>query len=62
MIDPFEAHKMLVKNGFEVLKNSPYKIPIVLNARYDAVEYFLREWNYQGSFGVINEKKGVKGD
>lgn len=57
MIDRFEAQKLLIKNGYKVLVNSPYRVPVVLESKFEDVKRFLDEQGYTGGFIVIRRKK-----
>lgn len=60
-MDTHEARKLLIRNGFSVQDfNLSYKIPIVMDAKYEDVEKFLRSNGYTGSFGVIKTKQTSK--
>lgn len=61
MISAHEAHRLLVRSGYEVLINSPYKYPVVYNTPFKDVAEFLHSNGYQGMFLCINELKSKKG-
>lgn len=60
MITQDEAHKKLIANGFQLLLQSPYPFPIIMNARFDVVAEFLHGIGYHGEFACINDKTAKK--
>lgn len=58
MIDRYEAHKLLVHAGYQVDMQSPYRVPVVLEAKHEEVKRFLTEHGYEGMFAVIKTKQG----
>lgn len=60
MIDRYEAQKLLIKNGYKVLINSPYRVPVVLESKFEDVKRFLDEQGYTGGFAVIRTKNTIK--
>ena len=52
-----DAMKKLAKSEFKLLKNSPYRIPIIVDAKYEDVKAYMSEIGYTGEFGVIRPLK-----
>ena len=57
MISVHEAQKRLVRAGYRLDFQSPYKELTILDSRYEDVKRFLAEQGYQGNFICIGKKK-----
>ena len=63
-----DAIRKIAKSEFKLLKNSPYRIPIIVDAKYEDVKAYMSEIGYTGDFGIIrplktqNRKKTSKVD
>ena len=56
MITVSEAQKKLIRNGYDIDLQSPYRELTILNAKHPEVKEFLKNEGYEGNFITIRKK------
>jgi len=56
MITVSEAQKKLIRNGYDIDLQSPYRELTILNAKHPEVKEFLQNEGYEGNFITIRKK------
>lgn len=60
MITVSEAQKKLLRNGYAIDLQSPYRELTILNAKHQEVKEFLHGNEYEGDFITIRKKNNTK--
>ena len=57
MIPVHEAQRRLIRAGFLIDMQSPFRELTILDAKYEDVKGYLREQGYEGNIVVIGKKR-----